>query len=294
MKFNKSFSLIHGYLCADGYVTRNLPHQKHKYYSIGLRNTNLVLLKDFQDNFEQVFKVKPFLVPGQRCRINSKAIYYKLMENGPYHSNNWKYPSLSKENARFWLRAFFDCEGWIEVNKRKTRCICAESINRDQLPKILKVLVRFKIRSKIYLHKNRKTSRLAILDRNSIIQFEKWIGFLHPAKKQKLKEAIGSFTDYVWNLPKKDIICFIRDKVKIKKPYNIRIFSVKMVNLKWLSDILLNRFHIESKIYKDKNGYGSIYYYLSIHRKNEVKKMVEKGLLNPSDVEKIKKNILNR
>lgn len=111
MKFNKSLSIIHGYLCSDGYVCTNLPHQKKIYYSIGLRNTNYTLLKDFQNHFFKVFKVKPKLIRGQRCRIYSKEIYYKLMENGPYHSNNWSFPVLSKENSRHWLRTFFDCEG---------------------------------------------------------------------------------------------------------------------------------------------------------------------------------------
>lgn len=57
MEFNKNLSIIHGYLYGDGYVCTNLPHQKHKYYSIGLRNQNYVLLKDFQDILYQVFKI---------------------------------------------------------------------------------------------------------------------------------------------------------------------------------------------------------------------------------------------
>ena len=61
MKFDKNLSAIHGYLCADGYVCTNLPDQKHKYYSIGLRNTNITLLKDFESKFIKVFKIKPKL-----------------------------------------------------------------------------------------------------------------------------------------------------------------------------------------------------------------------------------------
>ena len=123
MKLNENLTAIHSYLCADGYVIKNPKTQKQKYYMIGLRNTNLTLLKDFQDNFYKVFNIKPKLIAGQRCRLYSKEIYNTLMKDGPYHSNNWKYPNLSKENSRYWLRACFDCEGWIISDKRKTRSI---------------------------------------------------------------------------------------------------------------------------------------------------------------------------
>ena len=69
MQFDKNFVSIHAYLCADGYVIKNPKTQKHKYYRIGFRNTNIVLLKDFQEKFEKVFRIKPRLVVRQRCEI---------------------------------------------------------------------------------------------------------------------------------------------------------------------------------------------------------------------------------
>jgi hypothetical protein len=50
MKFNNNLSAIHSYLCGDGYVIKNPKTQKHKYYHIGLRNTNQTLLRDFKKN----------------------------------------------------------------------------------------------------------------------------------------------------------------------------------------------------------------------------------------------------
>jgi len=293
MRFNKNLSIIHGYLCADGYVSRNLPHQKHKYYSIGFRNKNYTLLKDFQDNFHKVFKVKPALIKNQRCRLYSKEIYYTLMENGPYHSNNWKYPNLSKENARYWLRAFFDCEGWIIVDKRKTRSICLESINQYQLPLIQKALKEFNINSKIYKRKNRTTSNITIPDKQSIINFKKEIGFLHPKKKEKLKKAIDSFIDYNWDFSNFNIKRFMKKKSKFRKPYFIVIFSIIKENLEKLSISLKEKYNIESKIYKNKNGYGTIYYYLAVQKRDEVRKVINNNLVSKTIVNKLNKSFIS-
>ena len=293
MKFNKNLSIIHGYLCADGYVCTNLPHQKHKYYSIGLRNTNYTLLKDFQDRFYEIFKIKPKLIVGQRCRLYSKEIYYKLMENGPYHSHNWKYPDISKENARYWIRTFFDCEGWIIADKRKTRSVCLESINREQLPHIQEALKNFDINSKLYSRKNRKTSILTIPDKKSIINFEKEIGFLHPKKKERLKVCIKSFVNYNWNFDNLNVKIFMKEKSKFKKPYIIRIFSIIKKNLEKLSYLLKEKYNIESKIYKDKSGYGTIYYYLSIQKKDEVKKLISNNLLPKSIITRLNKTFIS-
>ena len=60
MKLDENLAAVHAYLCADGYVIKNSEAQKQKYYMIGFRNTNLILLKDFQDKFEKVFGVKPY------------------------------------------------------------------------------------------------------------------------------------------------------------------------------------------------------------------------------------------
>lgn len=291
MNFNKNLSIIHGYLCADGYVCASPPHQKHRYYSIGFRNTNYTLLKDFQENFYKAFEVKPRLIKSQRCRLYSKKIYNKLMENGPYHSNNWKYPALSKDKSRYWLRAFFDCEAWIISNKRKTRSICLESINRNQLPLIKKELKKFDINSRIYRRKNRKTSVIIIPDKESIINFEKEIGFLHPKKKEKLRKAIKSFVDYNWNFS--NIRKLMKEKSRFKQPYVIRTFSIIPKNLKKLYILLKERYDIESKIYESRSGYGTKYYYLSVQKKNEVKKLISNDLLSKKCIKKLRKYIIS-
>lgn len=292
MKFNKSLAAIHGYLCADGYVCTNLPHQKHKYYSIGLRNTRYTLLKDFHDKFYEVFKVKPRLIRGQRCHIYSKGLYYRLMENGPYHSNNWSLPILSKDNLRYWLRAFYDCESWVIADKRKTRSVCLESINKEQLPKIQEALAKFKINSKIYERKNRTTSMLTIPDRKSLENYQKYIGFLHPKKIAKLKKCINSFIDYSWNISEENALKIFKEKAKTKKPYSVRVNSIKKENLEKLANTLKDAFKIDSKIYQNKNKAGCLYYSLIVQKKDHVKRLIDLNLLNQSQISRINRNLL--
>ena len=74
MKFDTDLASVHGYLCADGYVIKNPETQKHKYYHIGLRNTNNILLEDFQKKFKKKFNIKPIITNEGRCKIQSKNI----------------------------------------------------------------------------------------------------------------------------------------------------------------------------------------------------------------------------
>ncbi|MDO8553837.1 MAG: hypothetical protein Q7S22_03455 [Candidatus Micrarchaeota archaeon] len=111
MKFNEDLAAIHAYLCADGYVIKNPPSQKHKYYYIGLRNTNSVLLKDFQKRFFRFFGVSPIITKDGRAKLQNKRIYEILTKDYAYYSANWDFPKLKKALLKFWLRAYFDCDG---------------------------------------------------------------------------------------------------------------------------------------------------------------------------------------
>ena len=98
MKFTNNLAAIHGYLCGDGYVIRNPLTQSHKYYHIGFRNTNMVLLRDFQSKFFSEFGIKPIITNDGRCKIQNKKIYYILTKDFSYYSYEWELPKLSKIN----------------------------------------------------------------------------------------------------------------------------------------------------------------------------------------------------
>ena len=181
------------------------------------------------------------------------------------------------------------------MRKGQDRRISAESINHNSLLKLKNaLLVKFNINSSISVRKNRKTSVLNIFGKENLVKFEEKIGFLHPQKKRKLQKAINSFIDYNWSFPcksleKKDFLKkMVKEKGKVKKPYIIRICSIVKKNLEVLSEILLNFYNIESKIYKLKNGQGNTYFVLRVQKKESVRKLIEMGFLNKKEKIKIK------
>ncbi len=288
---DEDFAAIHGYLCADGYVSRNPPSQKHIYYRIGLRNTEIVLLKDFQSKFEAVFGKRPIISKQlDRCNIGNKKIFLWLRNRfGSFHSHDWTIPEtlMTYSMLASWLKAFFDCEAWVASIKGKDRKTAVESINLNGLNKIKWCLKKyFKINSVIYPRVERKTSVLCICDKKSLIRFRDKIGFNHHAKRQKLEEAINSFIDYNWKLPEPErelrlfVLNFLKKRIKNSKHDRIRIYSSKKKNLLKLSKALKKLFAIKSRVSKARfNGVGTRFFELELKGRENVNRLIE--LLNP-------------
>lgn len=265
MKYNKDISSIHAYLCSDGYVIKNPETQKHKYYYIGLRNYNTKLLKDFQSKCKRQFGIKPRIKKDGRAIIQNKNLYYELTNGMSFYSREWRIPVLNKTNLSSWLKSFFDCEAWVEVKKGKTRTIRLDSVNKEGVIQIQKALINFRINSTL---KNRKNSqvRLNICGLDDLKKFQKHINFFHPKKDKLLQEAIKSYVTYEWEIPKTkdELIKFINKTGKIRKPHQVRLFTIKKKNLVNLKKAL-KRYRIRSKLNGPyTNQYGSLNYYLSL------------------------------
>ncbi|MFA5176121.1 MAG: LAGLIDADG family homing endonuclease [Candidatus Nanoarchaeia archaeon] len=276
MQINDDLASIHAYLCADGYVIKS-KNEKYKYFHIGLRNTNSVLLKDFQNKFNKCFKLKPHICEG-RCRIGSKEIYNLLTEEfGSFYSDSWRMPKLNETNLKSWLRSYFDCEGWVRNHKRQNRHIGADCINKKGLIQVKEGLNKLGINSKFKKRNTRDIYHLAIYGKENLIKFQKEINFLHPDKKEKLQLAINSYMDYVWKDNFKEIF---KEKAKLKKGSNvIRLCSILKPNLERMSKFL-KTYKINSKIYEMKNGFGKIYYELAIYGKENINKLQALNLIN--------------
>ena len=281
MKFDDNLATLHAYLCADGYVIKNPPKQKSKYYTIGFRNTNLVLLKDFQNKFKKIFKIKPHLVERQRCRIGSKEIYGLLTkEFGSFYSWEWKMPKLSKKLSRVWLRAYFDCEGWVFCKTHQNRHIGLDCVNEKGLNQIISTLNDLNIKTTKKFNKKRNIYRIFIYGKENLTRFNNEIGFSHPDKDKKMKESLSDFVIYRWDFPKDKKKCreftlnILKEKIKIKKPYYLRIISKEENNLRVLKKYLFKFYEIDSIIYERKNGIGTIYYELNINKKESVQKLI--------------------
>ncbi|MBU3906662.1 MAG: hypothetical protein KKA64_00235 [Nanoarchaeota archaeon] len=283
MKIDENLAAVHAYLCADGYVTTN---NKWKYYRAGLRNTNLILLEDFQERFEKVFGSKPTIRKDRRCEKCSKEIYEKLTEKfGSFYSWEWRMPKLNLKLSRIWLRAYFDCEGWVFCKKRQNRHIGVDCVNEIGLNQVIDALNRLGIKSVKKFNAKRKIYRILIYSKENLQRFKDKVGFLHPEKNKKLNEVLEDFVVYEWDFPKnvkkckKFVFNLLKDKTRIKKPRYARIISREEVNLKRLQKLLKEFFDVESNYHKSVNGIGTIYYELNINRKEEVKKLIKLGLI---------------
>ena len=175
------------------------------------------------------------LIEGQRCRLGSKQIYDRLTkEFGSFYSWEWKMPKLNKKLSKIWLRAYFDCEGWITCKSHQNRCIGADCVNEIGINQIREALEKVGIKSKVKKRNTRNIFSIFIFGRENLMGFNEKIGFLHPLKKEKLNEVMDDFVDYEWEYPaeKKELAVFIDDilksKGKIKKNRGIiRIISNK-------------------------------------------------------------------
>jgi len=294
MKLNEDLASIHAYLCADGYVVKNPITQKQKYYRIGFRNTNIILLKDFQDKFERYFGKKPRLVEGQRCEIGSKELYEKLTkEFGSFYSYKWSMPKLTKKLNRVWLKSFFDCESWVYCKSHQNRHVSLESVNKLGIKQIESSLIDLNIKCFVKLKSYRNIYQLSIYSKENLLKFQDKINFLHPLKKEKLNLTIKDFVDYNWSFPsntnelKKYLFKLLRKKAKVKKSNKIiRVISNKESNLITLSKELKKLFKIESRINKCLNGIGTIYYELNVNKQSEIKKLISYELLDNLEKEK--------
>jgi len=294
MKFDENLAAIHAYLCADGYVIKNPKNSKYIYYMLGFRNTNIILLKDFQDKFEKYFRIKPHLIEGHRCRIGSKTIYEILTkEFGSFYSWEWSMPKLNKELSKVWLRAYFDCEAWVTCKTHQNRQIGADCVNEKGIKQVEETLKLLGIKTILKRRNTRNIFSLKIYGKEDLIKFNEKIGFLHPDKKEKLNQVLNDFVVYEWEFPKKEkerkkfIKDILKEKGKINKGNKIlRVFSNKEINLIKLQKELNNLLNIESKVNKRKNGIGTIYYELNVNKQKDVKELINKDLLNKTEVEK--------
>ncbi len=187
-------------------------------------------------------------------------------------------PQMMRKCASAWLRAFFDCEGWVMSVQNKDRSIGLESVNHYGLQQVHECLSqKFGIKSSIRPKKNRETRILRICGKNNLILFRKHIGFLHPKKKQRLDEAIASFGSWRWQFPdnhkglKRFILEILREKVCFRQ-HDARIFS-KKENLKELQKKLKSVFGIETKLQSSRNGTGTLYYYLAFYGSQNLQRL---------------------
>ncbi len=183
--------------------------------------------------------------------------------------------NLTKKTSALWLRAFFDAEAWVELQKTKSRAIRIDCVNKNSMQQIQRALLAFSITSKLKTRKQNYMWRLNICGKRNLEKFAKHINFLHPRKSNLLRAAIASYISYNWAIPKRKnaLLKFLRERGRLRASRNeIRLFSIKQNNLIMLKKAL-KTYGVQPKTKGPwKNSQGQKYYCMLL-KKAEVKKL---------------------
>jgi len=184
-------------LIADGTVARRIS-KNGTHFEIYFYPDDVQLLKKFLFNYKTVYNRNlPFKKMRGYYRVYTKhkIAVLDLLQYTNFSGLAWTLPvkllSSKKSKAEF-LRAYFDCEGY--VNNRVVR---VESVNNIGLTEIQKMLLEdFGIESKMYHYRRKQklwnVNHILSIHKNSErIKFLKEIGFDHSRKKKLLIASVA-------------------------------------------------------------------------------------------------------
>ncbi|MBU0615601.1 MAG: hypothetical protein KJ601_05915 [Nanoarchaeota archaeon] len=185
-----------GFLAGDGGVYIRVDKNKDIHHSILFCPDDESMLNHFVDAFIRFYNKKPTIRNHGnyfRVRAASKPICLDLLKTAKFGTHEWRVPNdyLTSNILKIeWLRAFFDCEGY--VGKKQ---IQLQSVNKQGLTDICNLLNKFSIHSKIYQYERKNPNWntnyiLCILRKESIRKFYNIIGFNHSEKLRKINQLI--------------------------------------------------------------------------------------------------------
>jgi hypothetical protein len=191
---------LHAYIVADGsismYNEKKRPTATH--HQIRFYPDHHSLIPLFIEAVEYLYLKTPKFTELHNfyvVRFSSQVACRDLLKIGKSKSLEWNVPRtlLCTKLAKCeWLRAFFDCEGY--VNKRYIRI---ESVNESGIFQIQQLLKELGINSNTYryVRKNKNWNVnyiLCIARREDRQRYLNEIGFNHVLKQQKLQDSLAS------------------------------------------------------------------------------------------------------
>ncbi|MEK6842188.1 MAG: LAGLIDADG family homing endonuclease, partial [Nanoarchaeota archaeon] len=201
-KENDVLCKILGYHISDGCYELN----RGKKTGIQFWNNNEELIEDYKKAIELYFKVKPIITRRGKqfaVRVISKEVFKKMMKIDPKLLEKGKIKAipddimnLPNENIKYLLRALYDGDGSVSMQKRNGCRISFVSENKLLTEQVSNLLLRFGIQSSIFYDKHSNVWRLDISGQENLAEFLKNISFLSQHKKQKLKEYFEKEKSY--------------------------------------------------------------------------------------------------
>lgn len=196
---------IHGYVASDGgiypYKNKDLHGGKlriRRYLRTRFFNKEEALIQDFLETIRKIYpEIRSIKYYPKRYEIDVRnyRISKDILKLGRIGSRVWEVPrNLNRRQRIIWLRAFVDGEGSV-YNKGYDRYLVIDSINGRGLKEVSSILKSLRIENHFYRFdfKGYIFYRIKISRKENLTRFCKVIGFNHPKRMKKLKEAINSF-----------------------------------------------------------------------------------------------------
>jgi len=152
---------------------------------IEFSNEDSVLINRFQHLMQAVYGYKPKLRERGKIFIRRTKVIRDLLSYTDFGSRKWKVPeelfNSSDDIKSSFLRAHYDGDGSVYVKQ-----VRVYSINERGLSQMRNLMLSLGIETKLYCWKN--VNALSLPSRH-IPAFQERIGFLHPERKRRLREA---------------------------------------------------------------------------------------------------------
>ncbi len=256
-KISKDLMELYGFIAGDGNLDKD-----------GIKFTNLdpKINERFSYLVNRIFEVDAKKFMDTRLAVNNKVllIFFNKIFNFPLNlkSRKIKLPEFvfrcsNKEIAAF-IRALFDCDGYVSKNKKEVAITLA---SKDLITQLNYLLLRYGIVSRLPKKFNKKTNRfyylLSISGLNNLKLYEKHIGFISSDKKKRLLSHLKNKENTnVDVIPCGELLQKVRRESKVKvsrrihkvlNPYESKRINPSVNKLKLINNLLS-----ENKINTDK------------------------------------------
>ncbi len=189
---------LNGYLCGDGSVMLRRERGQYERGDISFYPDHLSLIAPYSECLDVLYNKKPNIAKKHnyyQVRVSSICAVRHILSEGIFTAKGWRVPEWVMQNkwcSREWLRAFYDCEGYVGQRRIHLQCV-----NKKGMDQIREMLGGFDIETRKYVYerknKNWNTNyHLGIFKKESRYNFLNTIGLNH---KEKLRKLVAQFAD---------------------------------------------------------------------------------------------------
>lgn len=188
---------ICGYLAGDGCITISKANKNSDVncYEILFYPDDVKMAEAFVFAFKEIYGKEIIIKKDYdydmfRLAKRAKTASLDLLSMANFGTYNWRVPAnfLATDKMKIeWLKAFFDCEAHVQKNG----IIVVQSVNKNGLEDVRKLLAGFGINSKMYKYVRKQKNwsinyLLHVLRKDAVKKYFDTVNFYHGRKKAKL------------------------------------------------------------------------------------------------------------